>query len=176
MRVVIFILIFVFINPGYANDLYVKSKNAKLRKHPQKKRGTIKVKRGEKLTKIKKVHRWFLVKYQNKKRWVYEGKVSKRIPRKDMSLHVVRYDDVAVSNPRDRLPRQYSNYSGMERKYKRFMNYHKSCITTDKEGPFPELISEDGIETIVITSELLEKFQEQGKIGEYADVNGDDFK
>ncbi|WP_372365536.1 hypothetical protein [Candidatus Uabimicrobium sp. HlEnr_7] len=170
MKLVISLLIFIFINTGYADVLYIKSKNAKLREHPQKKHNSIKVKHSTKLTKIKKVHRWLFVKYKEKKLWVYQGKVSKKIPQKDRSLRVIRHDDIAVHAPGDHLTRKFSSFNGIEKKHMRFMNYHKSCITTDKKGLFPELISEDGIETIVITSELLEKFQEEGEIGEYADI------
>lgn len=176
MRVVILLVMLIFMSAGYAETLYVKSKVAKLRKHPRKKKTIKKAKRGTKLTKIKKVRKWIRVKYQGKKLWIYKGKVSKRKPKSDASLLTANYaEDVAAGSAvrgLSDIALKFSNSNSIKEKHKTFMDFHQSYITTDKKDFIPQITSRK-VELIKITLEMLEKFQEDGNIGAYANA-GDD--
>ena len=172
MRLLVFCILFVFASAGFSDTLYVKSKYAKLRKHPRKNKTAAKAKRGEELTKIKKVRKWIRVKYNGKKLWVYKGKVSTKAPRSDKSLLTANYaDNVATGNAVRGLSKvalKFSSSQNVSEKHQKFMDYHQSFITTDKADFSPQLTSR-GIELQKITSDMLDKFQEEGNIGAYAD-------
>ncbi|WP_372367354.1 SH3 domain-containing protein [Candidatus Uabimicrobium sp. HlEnr_7] len=171
MRLMIFCILFVFLGAGFADTLYIKSKTAPLRKHPRKKKTVAKAKRGEKVKKIKKVRKWIRIKYNGKKLWVYKGKVSKKAPKKDTSLLTANYaDDVAAGSAVRGLSKvalKFSSSQSVSPKHQSFMDYHQSFIATDKSDFTPQLAR--GIQLVKITSEMLEKFQEDGKVGSYAD-------
>ncbi|BBM84266.1 hypothetical protein [Candidatus Uabimicrobium amorphum] len=179
MRLLVLCILFVFASAGFSENLYVKSKSAKLRKHPRKKKTAAKAKRGDALEKVKKVRKWIRVKYKGKKLWVYKGKVSKKAPKSDKSLLTANYaDNVATGNAVRGLSKvaiKFSSSQSVSEKHQKFMDYHQSFITTDK-ADFASQPTSRGVNLEKITSEMLDKFQEDGNIGAYADPGDEEFE
>lgn len=177
MKKLVLLVLMMFVSLGYADTLYVKSKRAKLRKHPRKKKTVEKAKRGESMTKLKKVKKWIRVNYKGKKLWIYKGKVSKKNPQPDPSLAALSKspEDIAAGSAVRGLSEvalEFSKENKVSEKHKTFMDYHQSYISTEKSDLAAEITSKK-VKPVAITPDMLEKFQEDGKIGAFAEA-GDD--
>jgi len=180
---VVLLSILAFATFGHAADIYVKSKKAKVVKSPKKRSSLKSVKRGESLKRLKYRRKWYKVKVGSKTGWIYKGKISKKKPKEDPSLkaegggyNALAAEDVAAGSGLrglGDLSLKYSESNKIGPKQRQFMDYHQSFITSDN---FKPKITERGIEVVQISSEDIQKFLEEGKLGDYAEVEGDDWE
>lgn len=173
-RFILFLLLFNLLS---AEVVYVKSKYAQLYKNPSKKLFRKRVKLGTKLQVVRTVSRWLQIKYQDQKFWVYKGKISKVIPRRDKSLLTKGYkNEVATGSAVRAFPYPVDHVTRLSHmignsKCKRYMLYQQSFIVTNNKKVKASKLDEVGIKVNVITSEDLESFLAYGKIGEYANFS-----
>ena len=171
-----FIFFLLFFNLLSAEVVYVKSKHAQLYNHPNEKPFVTRIKIGMELQVIKKVQRWLQVVYKDQKYWVYKGQISRKIPRRDKSLFVKNYDEVATSSAVRSFPHTVDPASKMSRRtgnsqYLKYMYYHQSFIVTNKKNIEIAKLDRAGIKLHVITIKDLDNFLARGKIGEYANFS-----
>lgn len=171
---IFFLLLFNLLN---ADVVYVKSKYAPLYKNPNKKLFTERVKLGTKLQVIRSLPRWLQIKYKDQKFWVYKGRVSKIIPKRDKSLLTEDHkNNVATGSAVRVFPYHVDNATRLSQmtknsNYKKYMLYQQSFIVTNKKNVKVAKLDKIGLKINIITSKDLERFLAYGKIGEYANFS-----
>lgn len=156
----------------YADEfMFVSSKSAKLKDKP---RGTAKdvgkLPFKAKVSVTKKEDRWREVQYEGKKGWILKNNLSSEEPSDDPSLTAEdgsRYgsEDVdAQSAVRGVSPTatQFANANGISQIHRDYLDYHQSFVISDRVLDRPGTSNP-------ITEEDLDRFLQEGKIGEYAE-------
>lgn len=180
MRIIQWFLLLLAIPLATAGpDLYVSAKQAELRTNPNKKMKQDKVLvRETPLTKKTYSNMWYRVTTaKGESGWIYRGKVSTASPKNDPSLtaeggNPLAGENVAASSGirgLGPLSQKFAGANPVSPAHRQFADYHQSYITTDKED-FTPTLTERGIELVKITSEEMENFESEGKIGEYKDA------
>lgn len=166
------LLVFGSLSVASAGDIFVKAKKGEIKKDPRGSSKTLaKVKFGSKLSNAKKSSRWYKVKYRGKSGYIYKGFISKKEPEADPSIKAadgsaLASEDVdATSAVRGMGPRAtgFADRSGITKEHRKYIDYHQSFVFSDR------VITELPKNKVVITSEDIDNFMKEAKLGPYGD-------
>lgn len=188
MTRVIWTVFFVFLSSSLLmgdDAIYVKAKNANLRKSPVKTQGSIDVDRGTKMTKTGKDKTWYKVSYNSQTRWVYSGKVTTN--KDDVSkgqevmaggYNPLKGEELAAGSAVKGLSELTLKFAKgrIEGNPRKFADFHQSYINISKLDLQPVLTENKGkdgtvkFQPVIMKQEDMENFLRQGKLGEFQHV------
>jgi hypothetical protein len=160
------------------DSLFVQAKNSKLRKDPSKEsKNDVPVDRGKELKEMSFKKNWYKVKIAgtSTEGWIYQGKVTKGKITEDASLTKggtanpkIGEELAAGSAIRGLGPvsQKFADRNKVTDRHKRFADYHQSYICVSKSESAPNL-TEPGIKAVKIDDDNLEKFLQEGQLGEF---------